>query len=100
MKTLAHSDIAQSPKEIADDLGVLPSTFMHLGAKEKGVMLSLLTPDQAFQLGQVIGYRRGLEGGYGACALACSSESGVIRKLLSNRLDGYDYMWHFKERVK
>jgi len=90
-----HKEMAMSPEEIVKDLGVLPSVFMCLGSKEKGLLISTLDQEQAFQLGQIIGYRRGLENGFQASANACASEAGVLNKLKQARLAGYDFMWHF-----
>ena len=96
-------DFARTKEDIVHECGILPADFVHAGAKDKLTMLACLTPEQAFRLGHVLGFGKGMESGYMSAAHIQPSkfESSNIEENGKLAMIRYDNVWHMnRERVE
>lgn len=88
---------ARTKEDVVHELGILPSDFIHAGAKDRLTMLACLTPEQAFRLGHVLGFGKGQSAGYIGAANICPSGPTGIRANGELAEARYAKQWHLKK---
>lgn len=92
------SEFTRTKEDVVHECGVLPSDFIHAGAKDKLTMLACLTPEQAFRLGHVIGYGSGLSSGYFGARKGQGLPTQLkIDNARIEHVGRYEKQWHLKK---
>lgn len=82
------TDFARTKEDIIHECGILPSDFITAGAKDKLTLLACITPEQAFRLGHVVGFGKGMEA------------ADLSPNISHTRRANYEHDWHIKERTR
>lgn len=92
------TDFTRTKEDIVHECGILPADFIHAGAKDKLTLLACLTPEQAFRLGHVLGFGKGMETGYHGAARSSPASIQDDGRLAVVK---YELTWRMrKERVE